>query len=176
MKQASRFMPKYEPRKASISARVAFIAILLAVVLYEPWYLAVIAGIALLVVVWSAIDQPKVERYFIGLCKERDGLSICEFAKEFDPKVVDTWIIRAVYEQLQAALPTKQQVPIKASDTLFEILMLDEDDLDLDLVEEIAQRTGRGLEGYENNPYYGKVTTVRNLVLFFNHQAPANAT
>ncbi|WP_215397035.1 hypothetical protein [Rheinheimera oceanensis] len=176
MKQASRFMPKYEPRKASKAALIAFLAVSLAIVLYQPWYLAVIAGIALLVVVWSAIDQPKVERHFIDLCKERNGLSICEFAREFDPKVVDTWIIRAVYEQLQAALPTKQHVPIKASDTLFEILMLDEDDLDLDLVEEIAQRTGRSFEGYENNPYYGKVTTARNLVLFFNHQARANAT
>jgi len=176
MKQASRFMPKYEPGKAGKTALFAFLAIALAVVIYQPWYLAVIAGIAVLGIVWSAIDQPKVERHFIELCKERDGLSICEFAREFDTKVVDTWVIRAVYEQLQAALPTKQSIPIKASDTLFDILMLDEDDLDLDLVEEIAQRTGRSLEGYENNPYYGKVTTARNLVLFFNHQDRANAT
>ena len=176
MKQASRFMPKYEPRKASKPALIAFFAIAAAIVIYQPWYLLVIAGLALLVAVWSAIDQPKVERHFQSLCKDRSGLSICEFAREFDLKVVDTWIIRAVYEQLQAALPTKENVPIKASDSLFDTLMLDEDDLDLDLVEEIAQRTGRSLEGYESNPYYGKVTTARNLVLFFNHQARANAT
>ncbi|EDX89816.1 hypothetical protein ADG881_1918 [Alcanivorax sp. DG881] len=54
--------------------------------------------------------------------------------------------------------------------------MLDQDDLDLDLVEEIAQRTSRSFDGYESNPYYGKVTTARNLVLFFNHQARASAT
>ena len=54
--------------------------------------------------------------------------------------------------------------------------MLDEDDLDLDLVEEIAQRTSRSLDGYESNPYYGKVTTARNLVLFFNYQDRASAT
>ena len=176
MKQASRIMPKYEPRKASKPALIAFSAIAAAIVIYQPWYLLVIAGIALLVTVWSAIDQPKVERHFQSLCKDRSGLSICEFAREFDLKVVDTWIIRAVYEQLQAALPTKENVPIKASDSLFDTLMLDEDDLDLDLVEEIAQRTSRSLEGYESNPYYGKVTTARNLVLFFNHQARANAT
>lgn len=169
-------MPKYKPRKASKIALFSFLAIALAVVIYQPWYLAIVAGIAVLVTVWSAIDQPKVEKHFIELCKERDGFSICEFAREFDAKVVDTWVVRAVYEQLQAALPTKQSVPIKASDTLFDVLMLDEDDLDLDLVEEIAQRTGRSLEGYENNPYYGKVKTARNLVLFFNHQARANAT
>ena len=169
-------MPKYEPKKASKPVLIVFFAIAVAIVIYQPWYLLVIAGIALLVIVWSAIDQPKVERHFHNLCKERNGLSICEFAREFDPKVVDTWIIRAVYEQLQAALPTKENVPIKASDGLFNTLMLDEDDLDLDLVEEIAQRTSRSLEGYESNPYYGKVTTARNLVLFFNHQARASAT
>lgn len=175
MKKASRYMPKYEPKKASKPVLVVFFAIAVAIVIYQPWYLLVIAGIALLVIVWSAIDQPKVERHFHNLCKERNGLSICEFAREFDPKVVDTWIIRAVYEQLQAALPTKENVPIKASDGLFNTLMLDEDDLDLDLVEEIAQRTSRSLEGYESNPYYRKVTTARNLVLFFNHQPRASA-
>ena len=135
-----------------------------------------IAVITSLVIVWSAIDQLKVERHFQNLCKERSGLSVCEFAREFDPKVVDTWIIRAVYEQIQAGLPTKENVPIKASDGLFDTLMLDEDNLDLDLVEEIAQRASRSFEGYESNPYYGKVTTARNLVLFFNHQARASAT
>lgn len=176
MKQASRFMPKHEPRQASKPALIVFFGVALAVVIYEPWYLVVIAGISLLVIVWSAIDQPKVEKHFVKLCADRDGLSICEFAREFDSKVVDTWVVRAVYEQLQAALPTKQNVPIKASDNLFDTLMLDEDDLDLDLSEEIAQRTGRSLESYESNPYYGKVTTARNLVLFFNHQARVNAT
>ena len=176
MKQASRFMPKYEPKKASKHALIAFFIITATIVIYQPWYLLVIAGIALLVIVWTAIAQPKIERYFQNLCEERSGLSICEFAREFDPKVVDTWVIRAVYEQLQAALPTKKNVPIKASDSLFDTLMLDEDDLDLDLVEEIAQRTSLSLEGYESNPYYGKVTTARNLVLFFNHQADASAT
>ncbi len=169
-------MPKYQPKKAGNLALIVFLVIAAVIVIYQPWYLLVIAGIALLVMVWSVIEQPKVKRYFQNLCKERSGLSICEFAREFDSMVVDTWIIRAVYEQLQAALPTKENVPIMASDGLFDTLMLDEDDLDLDLVEEIAQRTSRSLEGYESNPYYGKVTTVRNLVLFFNHQARSCAT
>lgn len=176
MKQASRFMPKYVPKKTSRPVIIAFFAIVVAIAIYQPWCLPAISGIALLVIVWGAIGQSEVERHFQVLCRERSGLSICEFARDFDLKVVDTWIIRAVYEQLQAALPTKINVPIKASDGLFDTLMLDEDDIDLDLVDEIAQRTSRSLAGYESNPYYGKVTTVRNLVLFFNHQARASAT
>ena len=50
------------------------------------------------------------------------------------------------------------------------ILLIDDEDLDLDLVEEISERTGISLDNYEQNPYYGKVNTVRNLVLFFNQQ------
>jgi hypothetical protein len=167
MKQASRFMPKYEPKKANKPVLFVIFTIALAIVIYEPWYLLLIAAIALLVIVVSLLDQPKVERHFQSLCKDRTGLSICEFAREFDPKMVDTWIIRAVYEQLQAALPTKENLPIQASDDLFDTLMLDEDDLSLDLLDEISQRTGRSLEGFERNPYYGKITTARDLVLFF---------
>ncbi|MCO7191408.1 MULTISPECIES: hypothetical protein [unclassified Pseudoalteromonas] len=176
MQKASRFMLRYEPKKASKLLLITFFVIAVAILIYQPLYLLVIAGAGLLVTVWGAIDQPKVEGYYQNLCKGRIGLSICEFAREFDPKVVDTWIIRAVYEQLQVALPTKENVPIKASDSLFDTLMLDEYDLELDLAEEIAQRTNRSLEGYESNPYYGKVTTARNLVLFFNHQARVSAT
>lgn len=168
-------MPEYRPKKASKPTLIVLLALAAALVIYEPVFLAVIGAITLLVIVWSKFEQPKIDKYFHKLCEERKGLSICEFAREFDALAVDTWIIRATYEQLQAALSTKHEVPIKASDNLFETLKLDEDDLDLDLAEEIAQRTGRSLNDYEGNPYYGKVTTAGNLVLFFNHQAGANA-
>ena len=168
-------MPEYRPKKVSKPALTFLLALAGALVIYEPAYLLVIGAITLLAIVWSKFEQPKIDKYFHDLCKERKGLSICEFAKEFDVQAVDTWIIRATYEQLQAALPTKHKVPIKASDKLFETLKLNEDDLDLELADEIAQRTARSLNDCEGNPYYGKVTTAGKLVLFFNHQANVNA-
>ncbi|WP_371196388.1 hypothetical protein [Glaciecola sp. SC05] len=176
MKKPSRFMPKYVAEKPSAPTLFTVSAVFLGIVIYAPILLAILAGVALLVFAWSKIEEPKIEKYFLGLYNERSDESICEFAREFDPRVVDTWVIRAVYEQIQASLPTEQKVPIKASDILFEKLMLDEDTLDLDLLEEISQRTGRTLEGLETNPYYGRVTTARDLVLFFNHQARVHAT
>ena len=164
-------MPKYEPKAANKPALIGLLLLTAAIVIYQPIYLAIIAGIALVALAWSKFEEPKIERYFAKLREERKGLSICEFAREFDSRAVDTWVIRAVYEQLQAVLATRQNVPIKASDNLFDTLKLDEDDLNLDLVEEIAQRTGRSTENFQSNPYYGKVITARNLVLFFNHQA-----
>ncbi|AWF82523.1 hypothetical protein BTJ40_17865 [Microbulbifer sp. A4B17] len=176
MKKASRFMPKYKSKKASKVTLFSFLTAVLALLIYLPMYFLALVGLGILTIIWGTIEQPKIDRHFQRLCNSRKGLSICEFAQEFDRKIVDTWIIRAVYEQLQAALPTKQLVPIQASDELFNTLKLDEDDLDLDLIEEIAQRTGRTLEDYQSNPYYGKVTTARNLVLFFNYQARGEAT
>lgn len=178
MKQASKFMPKYVPKKVSKLAQLAFFTIsvvfILAIftaVVYHPIPTLAMAGLIAIVTGYSVkTEHAKIEKHFQQLYKEREGLSICEFAREFDAKVIDTWIIRAVYEELQDMLLTEQKIPIKASDNLFDTLMLDEEDIDLDLVEVIAQRTGRSLENNEINPYYGKVTTARNLVLFFNHQ------
>lgn len=168
-------MPKYKPKPVNKPALIGLLLLTATIVIYQPIYLAIIAGIALLALAWNHFEEPKIEKYFAELCEERKDLSICDFARGFDSRSVDTWVIRAVYEQLQAALATKQNVPIKASDNLFDTLKLDEDDFDLDLVEEVAQRTGRSIENFQSNPYYGKVTTARNLVLFFNHQACVNA-
>ncbi|WP_444925796.1 hypothetical protein [Microbulbifer sp. TRSA002] len=176
MRKASRFMPKYKPERASKFTLFTFLTAVLALLIYHPIYLLALVGLVLLAIIWGYLEQPKIDRHFQHLRDNRKGLSICEFAREFDCKIVDTWIIRAVYEQLQATLPTKQLVPIQTSDDFFNTLKLDEDDLYLDLFEEIAQRTGRTLEDYQSNPYFGKVTTVRNLVLFFNHQARGEST
>ncbi|GAB4187675.1 MAG: hypothetical protein Tsb002_13160 [Wenzhouxiangellaceae bacterium] len=175
MKKASRFMPKYQPEKPNILFLLVFLGIALVILIYHPWYFVAFVGIIILVIVSGIIDHFKTEKYFAEICKDRDGLSICEFAREFDPKIVDTWIIRAVYEQLQDALPTTMRVPVMASDNLVDTLMIDNEDLELGLIIEVAQRTGRSIEDCEHNPYYSKVTTARNLVLFFNHQARINA-
>lgn len=175
MKRASRFMPEYKPKNASNFAIFIGACAFLAVLYSAPVFVVIVAGIALLLFVWSYFEQPKIDEYFANLYKDRNNLSICNFAKEFDARKIDTWIIRATYQEVQRIVCSDYLLPIKADDHLFDTLMLDEDDLDLDLVEIISQRTGRSLEQYENNPFYGKVTTVRNLVLFLNCQPESNA-
>jgi hypothetical protein len=124
---------------------------------------------------WHLYDKPKYEQHFDNLLKSRRDLSICDFAREFNTKEIDTWVIRATYEEVQKSLALKKLFPVKGSDNLKEDLLLDDDDLDMDLVEMIAQRAGRTLNNYERNPHYGKVTTVKKLVLFMNSQAKINA-
>jgi hypothetical protein len=62
---------------------------------------------------------------------------------------------------------------VRASDSLLNDLKNDSDDVE-DLLLDIAERSGRSLDKTENNPYYGKVRTVSDLVFFINAQ-PAKA-
>ncbi|HVX90748.1 MAG TPA: hypothetical protein VHC20_03920, partial [Candidatus Paceibacterota bacterium] len=93
--------------------------------------------------------------------------------RSFERRRVDTWVIRAVYEQLQSHLGTEKPVPIRATDSLANDLLVDDEDLDMDIAEEILQRTGRSMKDTERNPYYGKVRTVADLVYFVNEQPKA---
>jgi len=59
--------------------------------------------------------------------------------------------------------------PVRASDMLLDDLQIDSDDIE-DLWVEIATRSGHSRDEIENNPFYGKVKTVRDLVLLINAQ------
>ncbi len=104
------------------------------------------------------------------MANKRQGLSICQFAREFDPRTVDTWVIRAVWDTLQGNGYIDYPLPLKADDKL-------EDDLDLvgdadeleELVEDIAARCGRDLHRIEENPFL-PITTVDSLVRVLNAQ------
>jgi hypothetical protein len=59
--------------------------------------------------------------------------------------------------------------PVRASDSLLADLNIDSDDIE-DLLVDIATRSGHSLDEAEKNPFYGKINTVRDLVLFVNAQ------
>ncbi len=99
----------------------------------------------------------------------REGESICHFARSFDKRKTDTWIIRAAHQELQVFLRPFVAFPVRASDSLTGDLGLDVDDVE-DLIVDVALRAGRSLEQTERNPHYGKVRTVFDVVLFVNAQ------
>ena len=175
MKKPSRFMAKYVPIKANPLWIAAGICLLVAMSVFATVHFLVLLGIFLLLVIWSFLEKPKIDIYFENLYNSRRALSICDFAKEFNCREIDTWIVRAVYEEVQEYLATDKHLPLKSTDNLKTDLHLDDDDLDIDLAEQISQRTGRTMNNCEKNPYYGKVHTLRDLVLFFSHQ-DKNAT
>ncbi|HWM69920.1 MAG TPA: hypothetical protein VNO35_25310 [Steroidobacteraceae bacterium] len=123
----------------------------------------------------SIVEHKRHKARLRLLAESRSGESICEFARSFERKEIDTWVVRAVYEQLQRYLGGDLPVPIRATDRLKEDLPIDTEDLEMDLMAEISQRAGRSLSNTTANPYYDKVKTVGDLVLFFDAQ-PKNST
>lgn len=117
------------------------------------------------------IEARRTKKKLTALAETRAGESICTFARSFDCRETDTWVIRAVQEQLQAYLAREVPAfPLRQSDNLVKDLGIDPEDLSLDIAEEIAQRTGRSMEDTGRNPYWEKVETVGDLVQFFLHQ------
>jgi hypothetical protein len=116
------------------------------------------------------VISKREKRRFEGMCSIRDEESICTFARSFSTRHVDTWVIRAAHQEIQQLM--KSYVPafaVRASDLLLDDLHIDSDDIE-DLLVDIAARSGHSLDGTENNPFYGKINTVRDLVLFINAQ------
>jgi hypothetical protein len=132
--------------------------------------LASVAFIALVIGV-SVVSNRNDRVHLRELAAARSGESICSFAREVGCRNVDTWIVRAAYEEIQGYLaPLLPQFPVRCSDRLVEDLRIDPDDLDEELAIDIAERTSRNMRDTEANAYFGKVRTVRDLIMFFQAQ------
>ena len=106
-------------------------------------------------------------KQFRAVATARGAESLCTFTRALPVRELDTWVIRAVFEQLQGYLQGEYpSFPLRPSDRLVEDLKIDTEDLDDLLVIEIGQRTGRDFTTTEGNPYYGKVQTVEDLIRF----------
>ncbi|MBI5767979.1 MAG: hypothetical protein HZA93_09290 [Verrucomicrobia bacterium] len=97
--------------------------------------------------------------------EERIEESICSFARLLPARAHDTWVVRAVYEELFDFV----RAPIRPSDTVERFWGIDGDDLD-DMAFRIAERAGRSMDGADKNPFFGRVVTVADMVQFFEHQ------
>ncbi len=167
-------MPKYTPQKVSLRERcLAFLLLFLGILtaVFIIWKAPYILLFAPVVFIWSYFDDKNWQKRISNLALERKGHNIGTFAKSFDCKSVDTWVIRAVYEQLQQYVSTEKTVlPILSDDHLFNTLNIDKEDLADILMEEIAQRTSRSFDSFEKNPYFDNLNTVKDLVYFFDKQ------
>lgn len=129
--------------------------------------LYIIAGLIVVGAIYSIVDHRRMKKIAI----ERGEPNICEFARSFDYRNVDTRIIREVWNVLQGCLGNYngRPFPVKAEDLFDDTYKLDPDDLD-DAYWAVANRPGIDTDNPENNPYWNRVTTVKNLVLFLHNQ------
>ena len=122
-----------------------------------------------------ALADLSLRRRFKRMRADRSGESICTFARAFDRRTVDPWIVRAVWDDLQTYASTGgRDFPIRASDVIDLDLYVDVGDID-DIADRAAQRAGRSMVDAASNPLYGSVRTAGDLVRFLNAQPVAGA-
>jgi hypothetical protein len=125
---------------------------------------AVVAAVVALLTSGAVAARREAERRR----RERAGDSICTFARAFPRRSVDTVAVRAVWNEL---LPC-YSFPLRAGDRLLDDLGMDDIDLDVPW-EELAWRCGRTLVDPEDNPWFGGVETVGDVVRFLSAQPRA---
>lgn len=152
------------------------------------WVALTVAGCGLFSLLWEhtvgtlvvllvfavliAFSTKRDRARLVSLAASRSsGGGICSFARNFDLRHVDPWVVRAVYEEVSGYFKGLGfNVNIEADDDLVVDLGIDPDEIDMHLATDIAARAGRSFETYRANPFYRATNTVRGLVMFFNAQ------
>jgi hypothetical protein len=165
----SRWMPPApEPTWTgkSVGVVVGVLVCLLVMIYFVPMLGILVAGIALVSTILGIANNRRLRR----LAAERQREDIGTFARSFDRRASDPWVIRAVWDAFvpYVSFPGGR-LPLRASDCLDEDLRIDPDDVDI-LVREILARVGRTPEALERNPLTGRVRTIGDVVAFVNHQ------
>ena len=168
MKTPSRLMPAAPPRKMRWWGW-PILAAMLSGLAYWVYCQPFVLLFLLLVGVLAYFQLASEKRARKRLAASRQGETICDFARSFD-RQADTWIIRAVYEELARFLAVEgQPLPVRREDRCEKDLKIDPEDWD-DLARDIAYRARRSMDHSDKNPVYGEVKTVADMVTFFEHQ------
>ena len=168
-------MPRVARRPTS-SGSWAFLVVLVAAFAYLLWGHPVpVLGFVAFLGAISVIEAKRTKAHLNKLAAQRAGESICTFAREANCRDNDTWVVRAVYEQVQTYLGTEfQSFPLRWNDSFEKDLKIDIEDVGDIIAPEVAERTGRTSSETSGNPMYAKVSTVGDLVLFFCAQPIEN--
>jgi hypothetical protein len=166
MRKFSRSMPKAPPKRVipTGACLLTLLVIVLLALAFSMTAFLVVVGIIILITIVDALGRRRLRH----LAASRVGESICTFARSFDRRSVDPWVIRAVYEEFRAYFD--DVLPIRATDRISDDLHMDWEDFN-DLAADVAFRAGRSLKHLEQNPLaVEQISNVGDLVLFLSHQ------
>ncbi|MBN2180705.1 MAG: hypothetical protein JW715_02230 [Sedimentisphaerales bacterium] len=177
MKKLSRWMPSRPVYKTPPWAYPFIILLLagaIALLFFIGYCLYKIPELLLVILFVVFLFWQHIEKFRYSMrnwAQSRSGENICSFVRAFDFRHTDTWILRAVYEELGMYLEIDgRPFPVRADDRWEEDLQIDPDDMEWDIFPDIAHRACRSIENTEQNPFYDRVKTVRDLVNFLEHQ------
>ena len=172
MRPFSRWMPPRERTSLALRDYVSLGvggAVVVAGTVFSPAFLGTIVICAIIAIVLALCDQRRLRL----LSVQRHGENIGTFARAFDrhSELFDPWGVRAVWDALQPYVDFRGgRMPLRPADDLAAFIRIDPEDLDLDVLPVMAERSGRSLENTEANPFYGRVETVGDLVMFITNQ------
>jgi hypothetical protein len=178
MRKFSRWMPPAANPPMTLAGWFVLVGLAAAAVAaIVAWPNAMGLGIVALLI-FVLVGTYAGNRRLRRLAAERAGEDIGTFARAFDRRAepFDPWVVRATWDALQPYVTFRGgRVPLRPTDRLVDDLCIDPDDIDFDLVKEVAERSGRSLDQPETNPYYGRVDTVGDFVRFISCQRRAAA-
>jgi len=135
-----------------------------------PVMVSLIVGSLVLFVV---IGNAATNRSLRQMASRRTGEDIGTFAwalKRRDAPF-DPWVVRATWDALKPyTVFPGGHLPLRPTDRLEDDLRIDPDDIDGEMIQEIAERAGYSLDSTRDNPMYGRVQTVGDLVKFITFQ------
>lgn len=162
-------MPVKVYRKATPVGKAVIAFLLIGLVWFCYWRpisIPIIGIITFITWVAGIVERKRLTRVAL----ERQGEGICEFARSFERRTDDPWVIRAVYCALQPYFSGHdQQFPVRATDRMTEDFHIDPEDVN-DMAYDVAERAGYDMRDTEKNPLHGRVKTVGDMVMFFRHQ------
>lgn len=163
----SRHMPK-EPSRKPKWWGVLIVAIwagwliwsVVAIIVHTPLTSIGFALFAVVIATASILTARKLKQ----LRSSRRGEDIGSFSRSLPIRQLDTWVVRAVYEEISAYVGTKDKpFPIRPTDRLAEDLEVDQEDLG-DMICSIADRCGRSLGELEKNPIFTTMKTITDVI------------
>lgn len=159
--------PTYPVRPVGWFFLAWLIAGLVALIYFRP----LPVGIFLAVLTFGGWILSRIDtRRKLALASARLGEPLCVFARSMDLRSVDPWVVRAAFEELQPYFPEQARpFPVLPTDRLVDDLHIDRDEID-GIARDIAARAGYSLDHTEQNPLYGHVDTVGDLIQLFTHQ------
>jgi hypothetical protein len=168
MPSFSRWMdPIPERRFVPWPVIAAVIVIALVVfILVSRFAFVLLAALLSLVVAATFVERRRLEHMFRG----RAGEGLCTFVRDDSVRDADPWVLRAVFEGFQEYLaPQNASFALRGSDGLLDTLRVDDMDLVLDLIPEMARRCRRSLPLHDD-PSWAQLRTVSDLVAFLDMQ------
>jgi len=129
-----------------------------------------VGTVAILVLFGSVREYYRMKK----IAESRVKPDICDYARSFDYRKVDTEIMREVFVSMQDWVGKYNGIefPVKAEDRFNSIYEMDREDLSY-LCVTIAEKLKINLDDVKNNPYWSELNTVKDLVMFFDYQKHA---